>query len=77
MKPGGPPPIVTVLAFAGARKLPVLAILLLRSGLWAVSAALGGIGVFCALLSFSRPILGAHAVILIGAAIGITYSLKR
>jgi hypothetical protein len=55
----------------------VLAMLLLRSGLWAVSTALGSVGVFCALSSFSRPILGADAVILIGAAIAITYSLKR
>jgi hypothetical protein len=55
----------------------VLAILLMRSALWAVSTVLGGVGVFCALLSFSRPILGADAVILIGAAIAITCALER
>jgi hypothetical protein len=55
----------------------VFAILLLRSALWALSAVLGGIGVSCAIWSFAVPILGAHALVLLGSAIAITYCLNR
>lgn len=55
----------------------MLAIFLLRSGLWTLATVLGGVGVFCAIRSFSMPVVGADALILIGAAMGITYSLNR
>jgi hypothetical protein len=55
----------------------MLAILLLRAGLWALSLLFGGVGVFCALLSFGRPALAAHALILVGTGLAINYSLSR
>jgi hypothetical protein len=55
----------------------MLATFLLRTGLWTVGTVLGGVGVFCAIRSFSTPAVAADAVILIGAAMGINYSLNR
>lgn len=55
----------------------MLPILLLRAGLWVLSLLFGGIGVFCAILSFGRPDLAAHALILVGAGLVMNYSLCR
>jgi uncharacterized membrane protein YdfJ with MMPL/SSD domain len=49
----------------------------MRSGLWVLSTTLGSVGVFCAMRSFSMPTLAAHALVLIGAALGINYCLNR
>jgi hypothetical protein len=49
----------------------------MRSVLWTLSAVLGGVGVFCTILSFSVPFLGAHALLLLGSAIAINFCLDR
>jgi hypothetical protein len=38
-----------------------------------VCALLGGFGVFCVLYSFSAPDIAARALILLGAALAISY----
>jgi hypothetical protein len=50
---------------------------LLRSALWTSSAVLGSLGVFCVVRSFSVPWLGGHALVLLGVASAITFSLGR
>jgi hypothetical protein len=52
-------------------------LLLLQTVLRAVSAVLGGFGVFYLIMSWSAPALGGLAVVLIGAASAITYCLDR
>jgi hypothetical protein len=52
-------------------------IFVMRSVLKAVSAVLGGFGVFYAIMSFPAPALSGLALVLIGAALGITYCLER
>jgi hypothetical protein len=56
---------------------PMLEFLLLRTLLRTLSVVLGGFGVFYLLLSWSAPALAGLALILIGAASGITYFLDR
>jgi hypothetical protein len=41
--------------------------------LWLLSAILGGYGIFCLIMSFSVPQLGAQAFLLLGAATAIVY----
>jgi multisubunit Na+/H+ antiporter MnhB subunit len=38
-----------------------------------LSALLGGFGVFCVLYSFSTPDIAAEALILLGAALALSY----
>jgi len=38
-----------------------------------VSALLGGFGVFCVVYSFSTPHVAAQALILLGAALAVSY----
>jgi hypothetical protein len=38
-----------------------------------VCAALGGFGVFCVIYSFSTPHIAAQALILLGAALAVSY----
>jgi len=61
----------------GRGSLLMPAILLLRLALWAMSLVLGGVGVFFAITSFSMPNLGAHALVLLCAALAINYFLDR
>ena len=56
---------------------PMLEFLLLRSLLRTLSVVLGGFGVFYLILSWSAPALSGLALVLIGAASGITYFLDR
>jgi hypothetical protein len=55
--------------------LTMPAIFLLRLGLWAMCVVLGSLGVFFAIISLSSPGLGADALVLLGAALGINYFL--
>jgi hypothetical protein len=55
----------------------MLEFLLLRTLLRTLSVVLGGFGVFYLLLSWSAPALSGLALLLIGAASGITYFLDR
>jgi len=50
---------------------------LMRSALWTISATLGGVGVFCLIYSFVLPQLAAHGLILIGAALAITFATGK
>ena len=50
-------------------------IFLLRLALWAMGLVLGSLGVFFAVVSFSVPAVGGHALVLLGAALGINYFL--
>jgi len=52
-------------------------LLLLRTLLRTFSVVLGGFGVFYLILSWSAPALWGLALVLIGAASGITYFLDR
>jgi hypothetical protein len=63
---------------AKARDAPMLLLAyLMRSALWAISATLGGLGVFCVIYSFVAPHLGAQGLILLGAALAIVYFINR
>jgi multisubunit Na+/H+ antiporter MnhB subunit len=42
-----------------------------------LSAVLGGCGVFCVLYSFSTPDVAAEALILLGAALAVSYFSTR
>jgi hypothetical protein len=64
-------------AHAGENRGPMLEFLLLRTLLRTLSVVLGGFGVFYLLLSWSAPALSGLALVLIGAASGITYFLDR
>jgi len=50
---------------------------LLRTVLQTLAAVLGGFGVFILILSWSAPALSGLALVLIGVATGITYSLDH
>jgi hypothetical protein len=50
-------------------------IFLLRLALWAMGLVLGSLGVFFAVVSFSVPAVSGHALVLLGAALGINYFL--
>ncbi len=52
------------------------AFVLLRVALWALCVVLGSLGVFFAIISFSIPGVGSHAVILLSAGLGINYYLS-
>jgi hypothetical protein len=52
-------------------------LLLLRTVLRTLSVVLGGFGVFYLIVAWSAPALWGLALILIGAASGITYFLDR
>ena len=62
---------------SGESRGPMLEFLLLRTLLRTLSVVLGGFGVFYLLLSWSAPALSGLALLLIGAASGITYFLDR
>ena len=55
----------------------MLELFLMRTVLRALSTVLGGFGVFYLILSWSAPTLWGIAIVLIGAASGITYCLDR
>ena len=42
-----------------------------------ISALLGGFGVFCVLYSFTTPDIAAEALILLGAALALSYFSTR
>jgi hypothetical protein len=42
-----------------------------------ISALLGGFGVFCVIYSFSTPHIAAEALILLGAALAVSYFSTR
>lgn len=42
-----------------------------------IAAALGGFGVFCVVYSFSAPDIAAEALILLGAALAVSYFSTR
>jgi hypothetical protein len=46
---------------------------LMQRALSLVCALLGGFGVFCVIYSFTAPNIAAQALILLGAAIAISY----
>jgi len=56
---------------------PMPELFLLRTVLRTLAKVLGGFGVFYLILSWSAPALSGLALILIGAASGITYCLDR
>jgi hypothetical protein len=62
---------------SGENRGLMLEFLLLRTLLRTLSVVLGGFGVFYLLLSWSAPALSGLALVLIGAASGITYFLDR
>jgi hypothetical protein len=49
----------------------MLGFILSQLALQVVSAALGGYGIFCLIMSFTVPRLGAQAFLLLGAAAAI------
>ena len=50
---------------------------LMQHALSLISALLGGFGVFCVIYSFAEPQLAAQAVVLLGAALAISYFNTR
>ena len=54
----------------------MLALVVMRAALWAMSMLLGGLGIFFLYHSFSNPILSAYALIFIGSASAIVWSLR-
>ena len=42
-----------------------------------ISALLGGFGIFCVIYSFSNPHIAAEALILLGAALAVSYFSER
>jgi hypothetical protein len=56
---------------------PMPELFLLRTVLRTLATVLGGFGVFYLILSWSAPALSGLALVLIGAASGITYCLDR
>ena len=49
----------------------------MRSALAIVSAMLGGFGVFCVIYSFTSPHIAAQALVLLGAALSLSYFSTR
>jgi CBS-domain-containing membrane protein len=50
---------------------------LMRSAGAAISAMLGGFGVFCVIYSFTSPHIAAQALVLLGAALSLSYFSTR
>lgn len=50
---------------------------LMQRALSLLSALLGGFGVFCVIYSFSTPHIAAQALILLGAALAVSYFTSR
>jgi len=50
---------------------------LMQRALSLVSAVLGGTGVFCVIYSFTAPDIAAQALILLGAALALSYFSGR
>ena len=50
---------------------------LMQRALALVSAVLGGAGVFCVIYSFAAPDIAAQALILLGAALALSYFADR
>jgi hypothetical protein len=50
---------------------------LMQRALSLVAAALGGFGVFCVIYSFAAPHVAAQALILLGAALAVSYFSSR
>jgi hypothetical protein len=51
----------------------MLQALFMQRALSLVCALLGGFGVFCVIYSFSTPRIAAQALILLGAALAVSY----
>jgi multisubunit Na+/H+ antiporter MnhB subunit len=51
--------------------------LFMRRAVSLLSAMLGGYGVFCVIYSFAAPDIAAQALILLGAALALTYFGSR
>ena len=51
----------------------MLGFVLSQLALRLLSAILGGFGIFCLTMSFARPVLGAHAIVLLVSASAIVY----
>jgi multisubunit Na+/H+ antiporter MnhB subunit len=49
----------------------------MRRAMSMISAALGGFGVFCVVYSFSTPHIAAQALVLLGAALALSYFSGR
>jgi len=50
---------------------------LMQRAMAVLSALLGGLGVFCVIYSFSTPDIAAEALILLGAALAVSYFTAR
>jgi hypothetical protein len=50
---------------------------LMRSTVSIVSALLGGFGIFCVIYSFTSPHIAAQALVLLGAALSLSYFSTR
>jgi hypothetical protein len=51
----------------------MLGLMLSQLALWLLSAILGGYGIFCLIMSFAVPEVGAQAFILLAAATAVVY----
>ena len=49
----------------------------MRSAVSVISAMLGGFGVFCVIYSFTSPHIAAQALVLLGAALSLSYFSTR
>jgi hypothetical protein len=54
----------------------MLPLMVMRAALWAMSMLFGGLGIFLLYHSISNPILSAYALIFIGSASAIVWSLR-
>jgi multisubunit Na+/H+ antiporter MnhB subunit len=50
---------------------------LMQRSLSLIAALLGGFGVYCVVYSFSNPDIAAQALILLGAALAVSYFSSR
>ena len=50
---------------------------MMQRALSLISALLGGFGVFCVIYSFATPHIAAQALILLGAAMAVSYFCER
>ncbi len=55
----------------------MLGFVLSHLALWLLSAILGGYGIFCLIMSFAVPSLGAQAFLLLGTATAIVFSFRN
>lgn len=55
----------------------MLRVFLMQRALSLVAAVLGGCGVFCVMYSFEAPHVAAQALILLGAALAVSYFSSR